>query len=298
MNGKAWKAFLNPGWIFTFILIITFTYVAFTVLAPWQLGKSEVVSHRNDLIAEHFDKEPAPFDSVFTAGGVLPPDNEYLRVAITGHYLPESEVIMRVRPVESGPAYHALTPFMMTDGTTVLVNRGWTRPENGHLPSDFPAPPTGEHTIIGYARIDEPKPQIAPTIEADRQMVTGIDTEEISELTGVTLAQDYVQLADGEPGVLTAFPLPRLDNGPHLSYGIQWIAFGILAPIGLGYFVFAELRERRREQEEQEALTGVVSEPAPSSAPAPSSTPAPRRSRYGNAKNQRTSWQRDDEERF
>lgn len=72
MNGKAWKAFLNPGWIFTFILIITFTYVAFTVLAPWQLGKSEVVSHRNDLIAEHFDKEPAPFDSVFTAGGVLP----------------------------------------------------------------------------------------------------------------------------------------------------------------------------------------------------------------------------------
>ena len=43
--------------------------------------------------------------------------------------------------------------------------------------------------------------------------------------------------------------LPHLDAGPFLSYGIQWIAFGIIAPIGLGYFVFvrdpgAPTRER------------------------------------------------------
>lgn len=48
--------------------------------------------------------------------------------------------------------------------------------------------------------------------------------------------------------------MPQLDSGPHLSYGIQWIAFGIMAPLGLGYFVWAEMRERRREQEEQQAL--------------------------------------------
>ena len=43
-------------------------------------------------------------------------------------------------------------------------------------------------------------------------------------------------------------PLPHLDAGPFLSYGIQWIAFGILAPIGLGYFVVSEIRARRREK--------------------------------------------------
>jgi hypothetical protein len=42
-------------------------------------------------------------------------------------------------------------------------------------------------------------------------------------------------------------PLPQLDAGPFLSYGIQWIAFGILAPIGLGYFAYSEIRMRRRE---------------------------------------------------
>lgn len=284
MKAKAWKTFLQPGWIFTFVIIVAFTYLAFSVLAPWQLHKNTTVSHRNELIAKHFDSEPAPFTEVFGAGGELAPDNEYLRVRMTGHYLPESEVIMRVRPVESGPAYHALTPFQLSDGQVVLVNRGWARPDNSQLPSDFPAAPSGEVTIIGYARIDEATPHIAPSMESGRQMVTGIDTEEISGLTGVALAKDYVQLAADQPGVITAFPLPQLDNGPHLSYGIQWIAFGLLAPIGLGYFVFAELRERRREEAEQAEL-------------AAGETPAPERSRYG-SHSPRASWQRDDEQRY
>ncbi|MGA8328361.1 MAG: hypothetical protein WB777_03620, partial [Mycobacterium sp.] len=33
-----------------------------------------------------------------------------------------------------------------------------------------------------------------------------------------------------------------------LSYGIQWITFGVVAPILLGYFVYAEVRARRAEQ--------------------------------------------------
>jgi hypothetical protein len=33
-----------------------------------------------------------------------------------------------------------------------------------------------------------------------------------------------------------------------LSYGIQWISFGILAPIGLGYFAYSEIRVRRQER--------------------------------------------------
>lgn len=52
---------------------------------------------------------------------------------------------------------------------------------------------------------------------------------------------------DGQPGGLEPLPLPNVDAGPFLSYGIQWIAFGIVAPLGLGYFLYSELRMRRRE---------------------------------------------------
>ncbi len=89
-----------------------------------------------------------------------------------------------------------------------------------------------------------------------------ISTTQISSVTGVPLAGSYLQLIDDQPGGLGVIALPHLDAGPFLSYGIQWIAFGIVAPIGLGYFVYAEIKQRRREK--SAAPTG----------PAPELTPA------------------------
>ena len=74
-----------------------------------------------------------------------------------------------------------------------------------------------------------------------------IDTRQIAELTKTPLAGSYLQLVENQPGGLEALPLPQLDAGPFLSYGIQWIAFGIVAPLGLGYFIYSEMRMRRRE---------------------------------------------------
>ena len=89
------------------------------------------------------------------------------------------------------------------------------------------------------------------------------------------LAEDYVQLAEGQAGEINAIPVPMLDRGSHLSYAFQWIAFGIMAPAGLIYFLWAEVRERRRFKQEQEEL--LVD------APTTASTPAPR-GRYGHTK--------------
>ena len=77
--------------------------------------------------------------------------------------------------------------------------------------------------------------------------VYSINTPQVGELTGTRLADSYLQLVESQPGGLGVLPLPHLDAGPFLSYGIQWIAFGIVAPIGLGYFVYAEIQHRRRD---------------------------------------------------
>lgn len=79
-------------------------------------------------------------------------------------------------------------------------------------------------------------------------------------MTGRDLAEDYVQLAEGQAGEITAIPVPMLDRGSHLSYAFQWIAFGIMAPLGLGYFIWAEMKERRRvRREEAELADGSTS---------------------------------------
>ena len=88
-----------------------------------------------------------------------------------------------------------------------------------------------------------------------------INTDQIAAVTGVPLAGSYLQLIEDQPGGLGVIGLPHLDAGPFLSYGIQWIAFGIIAPIGLGYFIRAEILQRRREKAAIQAANATPDAP-------------------------------------
>ena len=81
------------------------------------------------------------------------------------------------------------------------------------------------------------------------EQVYSVHTEQVSALTKIPLAGSYLQLVEDQPGGLGVIDVPHLDAGPFLSYGIQWISFGILAPIGLGYFAYSEIRARRLERQ-------------------------------------------------
>ena len=285
---SVWKTFLKPGWVFTAAAVLIFAYIAFTVLAPWQLHKNEAKTERNHNIEAAFETDPVPLSEIFTTRGEVADGKEWRRVSMTGHYLPESEVLLRLRPVNSSPAFQALTPFRLNSGEIMLVNRGFVPANQDNVP-DIPAAPSEEVTIVGYARLDEPPPSHEPLTDQGRLQVSGISSQQIADLTHLELGKDYVQLSDGQPGILSAIPLPQLDSGPHLSYGIQWIAFGIMAPLGLGYFVWAEMRERRREQEEQQALqeqqqTPLEQQDEKDQQESESPAEAKLRSRYGGAR--------------
>ena len=285
---SVWKTFLKPGWVFTAAAVLIFAYFAFTVLAPWQLHKNEAKTERNHNIEAAFETDPVPLSEIFTTRGKVADGKEWRRVSMTGHYLPESEVLLRLRPVNSSPAFQALTPFRLNSGEIMLVNRGFVPANQDNVP-DIPAAPSEEVTIVGYARLDEPPPSHEPLTDQGRLQVSGINSQQIADLTHLELGNDYVQLSDGQPGTVSAIPLPQLDSGPHLSYGIQWIAFGIMAPLGLGYFVWAEMRERRREQEEQQALqeqqqTPLEQQDEKDQQESESPAEAKLRSRYGGAR--------------
>ncbi|WP_315042870.1 SURF1 family protein [Corynebacterium argentoratense] len=251
---KGWRTFLRPGWVFGVLAIIAFSYFSFTFLAPWQLSRDGAIVERNDQIEAAFEVEPVPAEEVFDAQGSIEPEEEWARVILEGHYLPEDEVLMRNRPVDSSPAFHALTPFQLNSGEVILVNRGFQPPFEGGVPP-MDTPPTGEQSILGHARFAEQTPMSPPIEDQGYRQVYGINTEQIAEVTGTDLAQDYVQLAEGQAGEINAIPVPMLDRGSHLSYAFQWIAFGIMAPLGLGYFIWAELKERRRVRREEAELS-------------------------------------------
>lgn len=266
-----WRTLLTPGWVITAILVATFSYFAFTFLAPWQLGKNEALEERNEHIVEAFEHDPVPIDTVLSTDGTIDPDREWTRVLATGHYLDTAEhpeVLLRLRPVDRTPAFQVLTPFALENGQTIVVNRGWVPAQESTKVPTIDAPPTTEVTITAMMRLDEGAHPREPMQDQGYQMVHSIHPPQVAELTGTYLASPYLQLAGGEPGVLNPIPLPQLETGNHLSYGLQWILFGILAPAGLFYFLFAETRERRRFAREQQELAGAVAAAGAAAAPA------------------------------
>ena len=263
-----WKVFLTPSWIAIAILVLMFTYFAFSFLAPWQLGKGERKSETNHRLQAALEHDPVPAGEVLPDEGPVDTDKEWTHVSLQGQFEPAKEVLLHNRPVDSNPAFQLLTPFKTTDGLTVLVNRGWVPPAEGVKPVDIPAPPSGQLTVTGFVRLGEGS--TSDVVNADGVPQTQvINTSTIGKAQGIELAHDYVQLdaeslnamneatrneatgsGDNKPRPI---PLPQLDNGPHLSYGIQWIAFGILAPIGLAWAIRNEWRERKLEERDRAA---------------------------------------------
>lgn len=244
-----WAFLLRPGWLALFVVVIAFAYLCFTVLAPWQLGKNTKTSRENAQISRSLKAEPVPLTSVLPQQDSSAPDEQWQRVTATGHYLPDRQVLARLRVIEGEPAFEVLVPFAVDGGPTVLVDRGYVKPEQGsRVPPIAPAP-GGTVTIVARLRDSEPSREgKAPFRQDGAQQVYAINTPQISALLDVPLTGAYLQLIEDQPGGLGAIALPHLDAGPFLSYGIQWIAFGILAPLGLGYFIVSEIRARRREK--------------------------------------------------
>ena len=240
---------LRPGWIALILVVIAFAYLAFTVLAPWQLGKNARTSKENRQIQASLSAPPVAVTTALPNQDSSAPDAQWRQVTATGHYLPEAQALARLRVVDGAPAYEVLTAFAVQGGPTVLVDRGYVHPVQGNQVPPIAAPPTGTVTITARLRDTETAPtdDKKPFTEKGFLQVYAIDTAQVSALTRTPLTGSYLQLVEDQPGGLGVPALPHLDAGPFLSYGIQWIAFGILAPIGLGYFAFAELRMRRQE---------------------------------------------------
>lgn len=262
---------LRPGWVVLALVVVAFAYLCFTVLAPWQLGKHSRTSQQNHQIEHSLTTPPVPLKTLLPQQNSAAPAEQWRQLSATGHYLADVQVLARLRVIDSKPAFEVLAPFVVDGGPTVLVDRGYVRPLEGSRVPPIPRPPADTVTITARLRNSEPAAAGKDPFVGDGvRQVYSIDTEQIAVLTKVPLAGSYLQLVDGQPGGLGVVGVPQLDAGPFLSYGIQWIAFGILAPIGVGYFAYSELRARRAEKQ-----------PAAPAAEAPQSVQDKLADRYG-----------------
>lgn len=247
------RRFLTPGWVMGVFAVILFAWACFAVLAPWQLGKSDDLDARNARLAESVEAAPAPLGEVVTDPADFA-EREWRLVTLDGEWVPDAEALLRLRSVDGEPVYQVLTVFSADDGREFLVNRGHIPVGENNTVPEYEAAPAGEVEITARLRAAE-SGQAEPVTVDGLPAVRIIDPVVLGETLGQPVDTDgYLQLTGEQPGSLTPAPIPSIEAGPYLSYGLQWLAFGILAPVALGYFAFAEFRARRRDAQEAAEL--------------------------------------------
>lgn len=236
-------------WALGFVVVLVVP--AFFLLARWQFHRLEERRVENAAISAHVDAAPVAVADVMTAGAdpaSVGPEQEWREITATGTYEPVGEQLVRRRPLDGENGFWVVTPLRLADGSVLLVNRGWVAAGADATSSpDVPAAPGGDVTVTGRLR---PSQSADP---AARDLPAG----QVSDLDVRAAAVDgpvfpgYLELVSSDPPetgdpAVRQLPLPSLDEGPHLSYALQWIAF---AAIAVGGFVLLVRGEARRERE-------------------------------------------------
>ncbi|MDP9026402.1 MAG: SURF1 family protein [Actinomycetota bacterium] len=232
---RRWGAYLA--------LVIVFA-IACGLLSWWQWARRAETIAQGNLVTENYEAAPVAVGTLLPALSSWRAGEEWRPVELRGHYLRDEQVLARNRPYNANPGFEVLVPFQLDDGSVFIVDRGWlpigTKQDT---PDVIPSAPSGDVTVV--ARLQQSEPVLFGRT-APHGQVASINLPTIAKLTATTTYTGaYGLLATESPAAATrprAVEEPVTDEGPHLSYAIQWIAFGILAFFGL---FWAFRRERR-----------------------------------------------------
>ena len=157
-----------------------------------------------------------------------------LRVQLRGRYLFEHEVWLDNRQMDGQTGLMLIAPLRLTDGTVVLVNRGFARRDprdRNRLPEV--ARPGDEVTIEGLAVEQTARVlqigENAPSREGRPAVWQNLDFDAFERASGLAVARWVVQQTGGsEDGLLRNWPRLSAGVDKHRGYALQWYALAAL----------------------------------------------------------------------
>jgi surfeit locus 1 family protein len=222
-----------------FIVSAAIAAVVFIRLGVWQLHRREERRAFNALVRARLDSAEIDVDA-------LPRDTariRFRRVRVAGVPDYEHELVLAAQTHNGSPGVNVITPVRMPGrDTVVLVNRGWVySPDAAAI--DLPRWHDRDSVFIGYV---EKLPPTGGTAFKDRpRVLSRLSSNVLATALPYPVAPLYV-VAIGDSTTPANRParlgIPPLDEGPHLSYAIQWFAFALVAVGG----VVAVLAKERR----------------------------------------------------
>jgi cytochrome oxidase assembly protein ShyY1 len=225
-----------------FVLVV----VAGCVVAGfWQLVRLHQVRAYNARVHRQLREAPRPLGTVIRPGAHADAHAvSYRRVVAVGRYDRTDEVVLVGRELGDNPGNDVLTPLVLSDGRTLLVNRGWVRFGMDRPPVKGAAPPAGVVRVTGVLF---PSDAHGAPSESRVLVLTKVDLGRLRRQLPSDTLPVYLWLERQSPPsgpFPRAMPLPALTEGPHFSYAVQWFLFATVGVVGYPILLRRERRSR------------------------------------------------------
>ena len=255
---------LRPKWIAFHVLVLVSALLMIR-LGFWQLDRLEQRKEFNSAVTERIDQPPVPFDELLDEVAADPKSVEWRPVILAGTWLPEQ--ITWFNRSQEGIAGDNVLTAITTDDSTVIVNRGFVP-----LGATLPATSSADVEVLGRIRVPQARQlgELTDSTEGPVTEVRRVDLELLDQQIPGDLAPVYVDLIGSVPNVTADDPVPvpppTLDEGPHLSYAVQWFIFAAAVVLGWILAVRRSIASHRKAAAAEAATRAATDDDAASTA--------------------------------
>jgi surfeit locus 1 family protein len=249
----------NPALLRRLILPAVLALVAFAVLVSlgnWQVHR---LAWKEDLIARATDRPNEPVQPLPTASdwpNLDVPEGEYRPFRLIGHFLSDKEALVFTSLPDpkgkfGGPGFWAVTPFALSEGGTVFVNRGFV-PQGRERPEERGESPSDASTeIVGLMRPSEARGTFTPSDRPEQNTFYARNVADLAAAKAISqpVAPFTIDLVAAEtpPGGLPQAGETRMSfTNNHLQYAITW--YGLAAALLAVFAVYVRGRLRHRDK--------------------------------------------------
>lgn len=249
-----YRFLLTARWLGAALLAIAASLVMVR-LGEWQLHRYEERHAINTRIDAADSTKAVPLTTVVrppTAPGKAGPGPgnsvAWTKVTFSGQYDPSHEIQARARTVNGDVGFEIVTPLLLSDGSGVLVDRGWVpAPDAGALAAPVvPPAPTGQVTVVGQVHLSESRP--TPIEHRDGRLDTRrISVPRLAEQMPFPVWGAYILLTDQTPANSKAFseiPIDHEDDWQNAGYTVQWWLFACMPLYAFVYYARKEAQLR------------------------------------------------------
>jgi surfeit locus 1 family protein len=229
----------------------TLLFALLVSLGLWQvrrLGEKEALIARVELRAT---QAPQPVPPPDRWAALRAEDYDFMHVRATGRFINGRDALIFAAPPEGAsrePGYSLVTPFALTGGGVLLVDRGFL-PASKAGDLALRAAPPGETTLVGLLRAPERRNPFTPADQPEKGVFFARDPAAIAGALGLADAAPFALVVDAAPAAGPEWPrpvggVPTIVNN-HFSYVVTWFGLSLALLLVFGIYARGVLAQER-----------------------------------------------------